>query len=125
MRPRIVGIIIPIVKLPILWITGSRRDVSGRNKDIWFTHEEGGRFGSYDDIRYHGTTGANYGQGTLPGDYYYKDWNGDGIIDDSDRHPMATFNLPVFNYGITLGAALERYRSFYELARFSWCIQFL
>ncbi len=38
-------------------------------------------------------------------DYYYKDWNGDGIIDDSDRHPMATFNLPVFNYGITLGAA--------------------
>lgn len=58
---------------------------------------------SYDDIRYHGTTGANYGQGTLPGDYYYKDWNGDGIIDDSDRHPMATFNLPVFNYGITLG----------------------
>lgn len=82
-----------------------RRDVSGRNKDIWFTYEEGGRFGSYDDIRYHGTTGANYGQGTLPGDYYYKDWNGDGIIDDSDRHPMATFNLPVFNYGITLGAA--------------------
>lgn len=82
-----------------------RRDVSGRNKDIWFTFEEGGRFGSYDDIRYHNTTGANYGQNTLPGDYYYKDWNGDGIVNDADRHPMATFNLPVFNYGITLGAA--------------------
>lgn len=81
-----------------------RRDVSGRNKDIWFTYEEGGRFGSYDEIRYHNVTGANYGQGTLPGDYYYKDWNGDGIVNDSDRHPMATFNLPVFNYGITLGA---------------------
>jgi TonB-linked outer membrane protein, SusC/RagA family len=82
-----------------------RRDVSGRNKDIWFAFEEGGRFNNYNDIRYHGTTGANLGQGTLPGDYWYLDWNGDGIVNDSDRHPVANFNLPVFNYGITLGAA--------------------
>lgn len=82
-----------------------RRDVSGRNKDIWFAYEEGGRFYTYDDIRYHGTTGANLGQGTLPGDYWYKDWNGDGIINDDDKHPVATFNMPVFNYGLTLGAA--------------------
>ena len=84
-----------------------RRDVSGRNKDIWFTYEEGGRFSSYEQIRYHGTTGANLGQNTLPGDYYYKDWNGDGIINDGDNHPIATYNLPVFNYGITLGAAYK------------------
>ena len=81
-----------------------RTDVSGRNKDIWFTYEEGGRFGSYEDIRYHDTTGANYGQQTLPGDYWYKDWNGDGVVNNDDRHPVATFNLPVFNYGITMGA---------------------
>lgn len=82
-----------------------RTNVSGRNKDIWFAYEEGGRFKNYEQIRYHGTTGTNYGQGTLPGDYYYKDWNGDGIVNDDDKHPVANFNLPVFNYGITLGAA--------------------
>lgn len=81
-----------------------RTDVSGRNKDIWFAIEEGGRFTGYDEIRYHGTTGTNYGQGTLPGDYWYVDWNGDGIVNDGDRHPVATYNLPVFTYGITLGA---------------------
>ena len=82
-----------------------RNDVSGRNKDIWFAYEEGGRFTNYNDIRYHNTTGANYGQGTLPGDYWYVDWNGDGIVNDSDKHPVASFNLPVFNYGLVLGAA--------------------
>lgn len=81
-----------------------RNDVSGRNKDIWFTYEEGGRFTNYDQIRYHNTTGANFGQSTLPGDYWYEDWNGDGVIDDKDKHPVATYNLPVFNYGVTMGA---------------------
>lgn len=81
-----------------------RNDVSGRNKDIWFTYKEGGRFTNYEQIRYHNTTGANFGQSTLPGDYWYEDWNGDGVINDNDRHPMATYNLPVFNYGITMGA---------------------
>lgn len=81
-----------------------RNNVSGRNKDIWFTYEEGGRFTNYDQIRYHNTTGANFGQSTLPGDYWYEDWNGDGVIDDKDKHPVATYNLPVFNYGITMGA---------------------
>ena len=82
------------------WYRGS---VSGRNKDIWFNVEEGGRYGSYQDIWYHGTTG-DVNSGTLPGDYWYKDWNGDGVINSDDRHPMATYNLPVFNYGITLSA---------------------
>ncbi len=83
------------------WYRGS---VSGRNKDIWFSIEEGGRFENYEQIQNHGTTGTNYGQGTLPGDYWYKDWNGDGIVDGNDSHPAATYNMPVFNYGITLGA---------------------
>lgn len=79
-----------------------RTDVSGRNKDIWFAYEEGGRFTNYDQIRYHNTP---MGQQTLPGDYWYEDWNGDGVIDDKDRHPVATFNLPVFNYGFTFGGS--------------------
>lgn len=84
------------------WRRGS---VSGRNKDIWFSIEEGGRFSSYDQIQNFPLTGANYGQNTLPGDYYYKDWNGDGFVNGDDNHPVATYNLPVFNYGLTAGFA--------------------
>lgn len=80
-----------------------RQNVSGRNKDIWFAYEEAGRFNSYADIQYHPLTGVNYSSNTLPGDYYYEDWNEDGVIDDNDRHPVATYNLPVFNYGLTIG----------------------
>ena len=80
-----------------------RGAVSGRNKDIWFAIEEGGRFENYSQIQSHPTTGTNYSQGTLPGDYWYVDWNGDGVVDGNDSHPVATYNLPVFNYGITAG----------------------
>lgn len=81
-----------------------RTNVSGRNKDIWFSYEEGGRFNDFSEIQNHPVTGGNYGQSTLPGDYWYEDWNGDGVIDGNDNHPVATYNLPVFNYGLNLGA---------------------
>ena len=79
-------------------------NISGRNKDIWMSVEEGGRFGSIAEIQQHLVTGGGYGQGTLPGDYWYKDWNGDGVIDVNDEHPIANYNMPVFNYGFSLGA---------------------
>lgn len=87
-----------------------RNDVSGRNKDIWFAIQEGGRFTSFDQIRnQHGTTGTNFGQGTLPGDYWYIDWNGDGVVNDDDRVPVASYNLPTFNYGINGGAQYKNF----------------
>ncbi|MDO4194527.1 MAG: TonB-dependent receptor [Prevotellaceae bacterium] len=79
-------------------------NLSGRNKDIWMSIAEAGRFDNIEQIQHHSVTGGGYGQGTLPGDYYYEDWNNDGIIDGNDEHPVATFNMPVFNYGISLGA---------------------
>lgn len=81
-----------------------RGNVSGRNKNIWFSIKEGGRFKNYSEIQNFQYTGTNYGQGTLPGDYYYEDWNKDGVIDGNDSHPVATYGLPVFFYGITIGA---------------------
>jgi len=81
-----------------------RSNLSGRNKDIWFSWEEGGRFTDYKEIFYHDILGGNYSTNTLPGDYWYEDWNGDGVIDGNDLHPVATYNLPVFNYGLTIGA---------------------
>ena len=80
-----------------------RASASGRNKDIWFAYEEGGRFQNWDQIRNHNTIGANINSGTLPGDYWYEDWNGDGVVNANDEHPYATFNLPVINYGFNLG----------------------
>lgn len=79
----------------------NRLKANNRNKDIWFSVEEGGRYGNYQDIWNHSTPA---GTETLPGDYWYKDWNGDGQIDWMDEHPVASYNMPVFNYGITLGA---------------------
>lgn len=79
-------------------------NVDGRNKNIWMSIEEGGRFGSIQEIQNHNIVGGGYGQQTLPGDYWYKDWNGDGVINDNDMHPIAAMDLPTFNYGITLGA---------------------
>lgn len=45
----------------------------------------------------------------FPGDWKYKDWNGDGIIDANDMHPIAYENQngvsnPKMTYGLTLTA---------------------
>lgn len=82
-----------------------RADLSGRNKDIWFSIEEGGRFENYEQIQNHPVSAGGFWSGVLPGDYWYEDWNEDGVIDNNDMHPVATYNLPVFNYGATIGAA--------------------
>tara|TARA_Y100001956_G_scaffold62976_1_gene63182 strand:- start:104 stop:772 length:669 start_codon:yes stop_codon:yes gene_type:complete len=57
---------------------------------------------SYEDIQNYGLPLA---QSTLPGDWVLNDWNGDGVINGNDDHPIASYGLPVFNYGISLGAS--------------------
>ncbi|WP_312791561.1 TonB-dependent receptor [Sphingobacterium sp.] len=79
-----------------------RNRYSNRNKDIWWGKEYAGQFGSYEQIYNHPTLVSS---GTLPGDYYYQDWNGDGVINDADNHPIATYNMPLINYGFTLGGS--------------------
>ncbi len=90
-----------------------RNGVDERWKDIWFGYGANGRYTSYDQIA---NSPIFTGIGTLPGDYIYEDWNGDGVIDDYDRHPIATTtdanksafqdkrNYPLLNFGITLSA---------------------
>lgn len=84
-----------------------RNNQIGRYNDIWFGYGDGGRYYSYEDIE--NSLYAN--AGTLPGDYIYEDWNGDGVIDDRDMHPIATKvkdssnndqNRPLMNLGLTL-----------------------
>lgn len=79
-----------------------RNRTSGRYNDIWWGNESDVMLTSYEQIR-------NYylpmGQGALPGDWALKDWNEDGVINGNDEHPIASKGLPVFNYGISLGAS--------------------
>jgi len=79
-----------------------RNRTSGRYNDIWWGNESKAMLTSYDQIR-------NYnlplGQNALPGDWVLNDWNGDGVINGNDDHPIASYGLPVFNYGLSLGAS--------------------
>ena len=79
-----------------------RNRTAGRYNNIWWGRETGGMFTSYDEIRnFH----IPQGQGTLPGDSWLEDWNEDGVINDQDNHPIASIGLPLFNYGLSLGAS--------------------
>jgi TonB-linked SusC/RagA family outer membrane protein len=94
-----------------------RNNIVGRYKDIWFGKGENGQYQSYEEIANSIYSSAN----TLPGDPIYEDWNGDGVIDDRDKYPIATTtnsdnngglpgtelnnarNYPLMYYGLNLG----------------------
>jgi len=44
---------------------------------------------------------------TLPGDYKYEDWNGDGQISTQDNHPITMSGAPCITYGFTIGASYK------------------
>lgn len=88
-----------------------RNDQVDRYTDIWFGKGSSGVFQSYEDI----ANSVYSNSGTLPGDPIYQDWNGDGVIDGDDDHPIATTlnpgssfqdqrNYPLMNFGFTIGA---------------------
>ena len=92
-----------------------RNRYNGRfpSDDFWWSVESKDMFTNIEDIR--NFTTYPIGQATLPGDWSETDWNGDGIIDGGDSHPMATKGLPYFNYGFTLAA---NYKGFDLAAQF-------
>lgn len=92
-----------------------RNNYVNRYNDIWFGKGSNGQYQSYDEIA--NSIYAN--SGSLPGDPIYEDWNGDGVIDDMDKHPIATTtssstglpgtdlnnvrNYPLMNFSLSLG----------------------
>ena len=68
-----------------------------------------GNFQSLDDIYNSAqSTIANGGHNTLiPGDLYYIDYNGDGMIDAKDMVPMKNLNYPTTTLGLTLGGSYK------------------
>ena len=73
-----------------------------RYTNIMFGHGEDGQYESWDEIV---NSPVFVGKGTLPGDYRYEDYNGDGVIDGEDHHPIATNSIPQMYYGLNLSAA--------------------
>lgn len=73
-----------------------------RNNNVWWGYEGAGRMTNWDDVQYNP---VYIGRGSVPGDYEYQDWNGDGLISDLDLHPLATNGqIPLINYGFTVSA---------------------
>ncbi|MDN5286396.1 MAG: TonB-dependent receptor plug [Mucilaginibacter sp.] len=76
---------------------------ANRYTNIWWGKTYSGQFQNYNQIYNYGINTGGGNNNVIPGDYYYQDWNGDGVIDSKDEHPIATMNLPLINYGVTIG----------------------
>lgn len=73
-------------------------NLTNRYQGIQFGYESAGRYESWEDIWSYDI----YKEGdTLPGDYKYLDWNGDGEINSLDEHPYAFDQTPWMNYSLS------------------------
>lgn len=96
-----------------------QNNTNGRYNDVWFAYGGQGQFQNFNQIY---NNPVYYNRGTLPGDYIYQDWNGDGQITSADMHPMyhnginsantggnpsTDYPLPIISYGISLGGAYK------------------
>lgn len=75
-----------------------RNNQNDRLQNVWWGWTGNGRFESWDDIW---NSPVYVGRGTVPGDYRYEDWNGDGEINDLDKHPYQLSSTPWINYGLS------------------------
>ena len=73
-------------------------NLTNRYQGIQFGYESAGRYESWKDIWNYDIYKEN---DTLPGDYKYLDWNGDGEINGLDAHPYAYDQTPWMNYSLS------------------------
>lgn len=76
-------------------------NLNNRYQGVQFGYTEGGRFESWEQIWNYKYYLEN---NTLPGDFIYEDWNGDGEISSLDEHPYAFDQTPWMNYSLNLSA---------------------
>jgi len=92
-----------------------RNNTNNRWNDIWWGIDHTGRFQSKEEIFAGPIYDSSKGNSMiLPGDLIFDDWNGDGIIDGNDTHPIGyntainkenkNGGMPMLNYGFTIGA---------------------
>ncbi len=86
-----------------------KNNPTNRYNDIWWGINSPGQFQNYSEIWSSPIIDSKGNSGFKPGDYKYEDWNGDGVIDDLDNHPitsgtLSAQNIPMISYGLSLNA---------------------
>lgn len=82
-----------------------RTSIEDRWSGVHWGYEVIGQFQSMDEIAEHGVNIDGQGNRTLlPGDFIYRDVNGDGVIDGRDERPVgySRSGTPIVNYGLNL-----------------------
>lgn len=79
-------------------------NLNNRYQGIVFGYESAGRYDSWNDVW---SYPIYKDRDVLPGDYKYKDWNGDGQIDGLDEHPYAFDQTPWLNYSFSFDIAYK------------------
>jgi hypothetical protein len=84
---------------------GRGNTVVGRWSGVEFMLRDIGQFKSFEEIANHPVNQDNTGNGNrrlLPGDFYYEDVNGDGIINGNDERPLgySTNGTPILSFGM-------------------------
>jgi TonB-linked SusC/RagA family outer membrane protein len=80
---------------------------SNRYQNIWWGPTYAGQFTTYKQIQNYGVNTGGGNNSVIPGDYYYQDTNHDGVIDSKDNTPIATSDIPLYNYGLTIGLSYK------------------
>ena len=75
-----------------------RNTSAGRFKNVWWGY---GAAGQYQDFDHIAEAPVKSSRTDLPGNYIYEDWNGDGVINEQDMHPIGFNSTPLLNYGIS------------------------
>lgn len=80
---------------------------ANRYQNIWWGLTYAGQFTNYKQIYNYGVNTGGGNNNVIPGDYYYQDTNHDGVIDSKDNTPIATSDIPLYNYGLTIGLSYK------------------
>jgi TonB-linked SusC/RagA family outer membrane protein len=92
-----------------------QRSIVGQPFQAFYGYEVMGVFQNEGEISSSGYTDEFIADNALePGDFFFKDQNNDGVVNDEDRVVLGSY-LPTFTYGFNLGV---RYRNFDFSANF-------
>ncbi len=87
-----------------------RFGLSERWSDLVWAYTYLGQFQNEDEIATSpGQNGTLGNLNELPGDFKYKDVNGDGIIDQHDMLPIFTHGMPKIHYGLNFNLNYKRF----------------
>ena len=81
-------------------------NMNNRYQGVQFGYESAGRYQNWEDIWSYPIFKERT---TLPGDYKYADWNGDGEINNLDEHPFAYDQTPWMNYSLSFDCTYNNF----------------